>query len=167
MRSRGRRSSERRTAYHEAGHAVARYRLRGTRSAGVGAAEAAGRSEHRPPYARPPLLLRLPEVLSRIQVCLGGSVAERRGVGRADPRAADADRARARELALRVSFDPETELLLRWMAARTEHLIEFYWPDVETVARALLKRGSLTARELGELLGPAPGRQRRPQGRQS
>ncbi len=158
-----RRSAERRLAYHEAGHAVARYRLlRVGAPVWIDGAGARGGRDHRPAWSRPPLDLRLPEALDRIQVCLAGAVAERRSVGAADPRAEQVDRAQALETALRVSFEPETEVLLQWLALRTERLIEFYWSDVEAVARALLERRSLSARELEGVLRRTETARRRP-----
>lgn len=158
-------SAERRVAYHEAGHAVARYRLLrvgGLRCLWIDGTGARGEREHRPACGRPSLELRLPEALERIQVCLAGAVAERRAVGAVDPGAERADRERARETALRVSFEPETDVLLRWMALRTERLIEFYWSDVEAVARALLERRSLSAREVEAVIRGTGTAGRRP-----
>lgn len=93
-------------------------------------------------------MLRLVDALGRIQVCLAGSVAERRAMGRVDRCARDIDRAQAAETALRVSFEPETDFLLRWLALRTERLLELYWSEVDAVARALVGRGSLSGREV-------------------
>jgi hypothetical protein len=140
---------QRGAAYHEAGHAVARYHLSGAgRSIGIGCAGERSGRDHRPTFGRPPLVLPFGEALDRIQVCLAGSIAERRATGRVDRAAREVDRAEAAETALRISFEPETDAMLRWLALRTEHLVEFYWADVDAVARALLERRSLTAREV-------------------
>lgn len=140
-----------RAAWHEAGHAVARCHLPrsgGARSVWIDGIGARGGPDHRAACGRPALVLRLADALDRIQVCLAGSVAEQRALGRADPDARRIDRARARETALRVSFEPESEAMLRWLEVRTQRLMEFHWSDVEAVARALLTARSLSAHEI-------------------
>lgn len=126
-------------------------------SAGFG-----GDLPHRPALSRAPVDLGLHDAIDRIQVCLAGCAAERRALGRVDPGAEEVDCGSAFETALRVSFPPETDALLRWMALRTERLIECYWPEVEAVARALLDRRSLSSREIDAVIREAATGSRRP-----
>ena len=148
-----------RRAYHQAGHAVARHYLKHAgpdRSVAIASGSTGGSGSghmgHAPPYPRPPPGMVLDEALARIQVCLAAGIAEKRFAGRWEKAAVYADLERAVEFALRVSYKPETEALLHWLQVRTEHLVDFYWPDVEAVARSLLWRKALKGEDVAEVI---------------
>ncbi len=153
--SRRRSNREIRAAYHQAAHAVARHHLKHAgrdRSVTIapGSADVAG--GHAVPYPRPACQLPIDQALSRIQVCLAGGIAEKRAAARWDKAAVFADLERAVEFALRVSHEPETDALVHWLRVRTENLVEFYWPEIEAVARLLLRRKTLKGEEVAEVL---------------
>ncbi len=148
-----------RRAYHQAGHAVARHHLKHAgrdRSVAIAPGSAGGSGPghmgHAPPYPRPSPAMVLDDALARIQVCLAGGIAEKRFAGRWGKAAVYADLERAVEFALRVSYKPETEALMHWLQVRTEHLVDFYWPDVEAVARSLLRRKALKGEDVAEVI---------------
>ena len=85
-------------------------------------------------------------------MCLAGGIAEKRGTGRWDKAAVFADLERAVEFARRVSHEPETDALIHWLQVRTEHLVELYGPEIEAVARLLLRRKKLKGEEVAEVL---------------
>jgi len=145
-------------AYHEAGHAVAIWKLlnRAPRETTIAPRqEIAGYVLH----ANPLRGLRLEtddssraetEIHQGIMICLAGAVAQRRFAPRSirgwHPRN---DYQRAADLATRVcGSDIEVNAMLRWLQIRTENLIETGWREVEAVANALLERDTLSSEEI-------------------
>jgi ATP-dependent Zn protease len=51
-----------------------------------------------------------------------------------------------------ISEPPAINRLIRWLECRTQMLIETRWQQIETVARALLERETLTSDEVRELI---------------
>ena len=51
-----------------------------------------------------------------------------------------------------ISDPPAIDHLVRWLECETEMLVELRWQEIETVAHALLERETLTREEVRELL---------------
>lgn len=157
----GRARSRQATAYHEAGHAVAAWKL-GYRpiSASVVAAEGSvGEVWHENPFSGVNLEfdgtdLARSRVERAIMIRLAGPIAQkryrptswRRGQG-------GADYAVAADLALRVCGSGEVaSAFLKWLDLRAKALIEDHWPAVERLAAALIKHGTMNQEEIAALM---------------
>jgi hypothetical protein len=147
-------SREERTAYHEAGHAVAAFaegRIRRIKNVTIAASHENGGTltdtEHWPTPALPPndrsarTRLRLE---AEIIILLGGEIAERRAAGRHNYPGVRTDYHRATHLASRACGNERQEApFLRWLLVRTEDLIALHWSAVQGVAAQLLRHKTL------------------------
>jgi ATP-dependent Zn protease len=148
------------TAYHEAGHAVATWRLlnKVPRRATVipnPKKNTLGHILHDSPLKGIRLdidgsLRAEARAHQVIMICLAGAIAQRRIAPRSvrswHPRS---DYERAAEIAHRLcGSDKEVNACLRWLQVRTENLIETDWREVEAVAKALIERSTLNAEEI-------------------
>jgi hypothetical protein len=149
------------TAYHEAGHAVAAWRL-GYRpiSASITTPEdSVGEVSHESPFPGDNLefdasdLARL-RVERAIIIRLAGPVAQKRYRQTSWRRwHGGADYAVASDLALRVCGSGAiASAFLKWLDLRAERLIEEHWPAVERLATALIKRGRMNQDEIAALM---------------
>lgn len=148
------------TAYHEAGHAVAAWKLgyRPISASIIGADESVGEVRHENPYGNHAgydgsELGRL-RIERAIIIRLAGPIAQklyrptswRRWQG-------GADYAVAADLALLVWGSGEiASAFLKWLDLRAKAFIEQNWPVVERVANALLKRGAVNEDEIAVLM---------------
>jgi cell division protease FtsH len=157
------------TAYHEAGHAVAMYWLSlPIASATIipdkeaGSAGAAHGARFHP----------TPDRLEKeIIIMLAGPHAQRKHTGRSDHRGATQDYRRAVKFAFRrfgerrELGDVEEELrsvvgaYLRYLDLWTARNVSLWWPAIEAVAAALLKRETLSGRQIRGILREAGWRQ--------
>ena len=141
------------TAYHEAGHAVAAWRL-GYRSIGASITaghEFAGEVTHESVFRGGNVEFNESELTrSRVEraiiIRLAGPIAQKRYRRTSWRRwQGGADYAVAADLALRVCGSGElASAFLKWLELRAKALIEEHWPAVERVANALLKQGVVT-----------------------
>jgi ATP-dependent Zn protease len=147
------------TAYHEAGHAVARYFLRlpfryvTIRARG----DADGYVMTRPfPRASRDRIQfggatanDVQRVYDEVVTDLAGFIAQRRALGDADPEQSYSDTHGAVGLLDRVcGSNEEVEACAHWLWVRACGLIEARWAIVEAVATALLEARTLTARQV-------------------
>jgi hypothetical protein len=155
-----------RAAYHEAGHAVVRIRLRlsvlgATVVPGQGAG---GHVTVNPWNIKKASLSRL---INEGVAAYAGSIAEERhtgyrndeGAGRPGktslwPSLAEgSDYHTVAGIALHVTSDgQEQEALVRWLRRRAEVYVDREWGRIESVARALLERQTLTRRNIVALM---------------
>jgi ATP-dependent Zn protease len=153
------------TAIHEAGHAVAAWRLqRRFRSVTVRAdAESDGHVRHNPwpDWPQPDIELSTQTTLlfqDRIVISFAGPAAERRIALRT--RAAvniggQGDRSMAADLGRYLSGSTrEWEALLRWLQAKAENLVDNHRHEIEMLANELLQRETLSWRAVRRLLDP-------------
>ena len=135
-----------RTAYHEAGHAVAALALGRPvhRVSVLPNAERLGQCEFRKGVQRPSE----DWVETEILISLAGMVAEARLTGHYDHGGADRDLRQVRKLALMRASDRAVERLERRMLAKTENLLgdDQLWQAVEWIAQELLKHGQISGR---------------------
>lgn len=152
IQKRGRR---RLTCHHEAGHAVAAWRLglKVRRVTIVPGADYDGFAEHDSPLRGIRLDLDDSDrarmrAEKAIMVCLAGTIAQRRFA----PRSVrvwhgEGDRDLAADLALRLNGSGEAATAyLRWLDLRTADLIEATWDSVQSLANALLEVKTLNGR---------------------
>jgi len=166
--------AEKSTAYHEAGHAVARYYLfhpirkvticPDKNDDSAGHCEGKGRS-----YLDGIDVEISPRKQSRmfdnIKILLAGREAQRRFNKRSKRSVlncqAHSDWRKAVDLAIRLTTSTRgTELLLEWLRHETESFVQLRWSDIEAVAAELLDRKTLTGEEVREIIslryGPLP-----------
>lgn len=150
------------TAYHEAGHAVAAVVLR------VGAVYASivpdavmgtvGHVKHLgwpgpPPDVEGDLARVRRHAEPRIILALAGVVAEKRHHGRRHNWiGANSDLRAATDLMGHFVSPRQLQAYTDWMWARTEDLVELWWPQIEAVATALLDRRTMRGREIREVM---------------
>lgn len=160
-----------RTAYHEAGHAVAAFcqnkklhkvsikadqdkGLLGYSRNTLGIGEAITYSDE------DRYLLR---VTQEITIMFAGVLAEREHTqGRHNWEGAASDMHAANDLALRIVSDEECYPYMRWVRVRTRRLIMRRWPAIEALAQELLVREQMTGVEATKLIRqtlypPLPG----------
>ena len=155
---------DRRTAYHEAAHAViAYYSKHGPRARSItivpgedseGAVEWYNHSLEQ-------VVGDLRRLVDRITICLAGNEAERRLTGRRDNRGADSDYRFVKDLVLgSMASSEEANAFLRWLRVLTERHVAVRWPVIEGVAAALLERKTLHKGEILEAIWnvETPGR---------
>lgn len=160
-------TTEEKTAYHEAGHAVIRISLpglsRNTKVTIVPKGDALGYTKHRcipsdhqshDPLPSPSMMgKRINQIIS----LLAGGIAEKRLTKRYNSTGAKSDR----ETAINYACDAcgpfgDSELLLQWLWARTSDIVERHWDLIDAVAQALLKDRTLTGDQVGEVMRKAP-----------
>lgn len=149
------------SAYHEAGHAVAAWKL-GYRSisASIAAAdESTGEVRHENPFPGENLdVVESALVRSRVEraiiIRLAGPIAQKRYRPTSWRRwQGGADYAVAADLALRVCGSGEiASAFLKWLDLRAKALIEQHWPAVERLANALLKQGTMDQDQIAALM---------------
>ena len=149
------------TAYHEAGHAVARIllrrvpRLRKVTIVSTDDSEGSTHSAHWPSF-NPGSEVDERKVYERIMALLAGPVSEKRFAKRASNVGARSDHARAADLALYVSADEKlANSLLKWLSVRTEKFVEVNWWAVQAVAEALLEHKTLSGKKAKEVITEA------------
>ena len=159
---------EERTAYHEAGHAVAHERLRYARKLRKVTIIPDPNENSRgcvvhdklPPSFDPWENEITPRDMAGIEddaVCsFAGGIAEKRFAGRHDYAGASEDRQHAIDLASPLTGGPGDKVLnayLRYLWVRAEGLVEsrLIWPEIEAVAKALLERKTLTRKEVHDI----------------
>jgi len=145
-----------RTAYHEAGHAVLAY-VGGLKVLGT-SIEEDGDSYGRTFYAYVAEWLKADRLADsqarrRLEACvlcyLAGVEAEARFAGRRDWRGASVDLEDAVSFAEHVVLsDEELRAYLRWLGVRVKGLVTVYWALIDGVARRLLERRNMTARDV-------------------
>lgn len=156
------------TAYHEAGHAVAAWRL----GAGPRAVTIMSRSDSQGEvsYQSPLSNIRFDldgsdRTRNRgertIIICLAGPIAQRRFAPRSWRRWHGAsDYHAAHEIALRLNKSSKAaEAHLKWLEVRTEDLVDSLWNFIERVAVALSVRGMLSSDEIRSILLPMHARE--------
>ncbi len=148
------------TAYHEAGHAVAAWKLgyRPVSASIIAADESVGEVRHENPYGNNAEydgseLGRL-RIERAIIIRRAGPIAQKRYRPTSWRRwQGGADYAVSADLALLVSGSGEiASAFLKWLDLRAKALIEQNWPVVERVANALLKRGAMNEDEIAVLM---------------
>ncbi len=93
-----------------------------------------------------------------IMVCLAGVTAERRFTGRNSHVGASHDYAIAADLAIyATTCIEETNALLKWLGIRTESLVSRHWRLIEGVADALLATNTLNAAQITAAIRKAAG----------
>ena len=151
------------TAYHEAGHVVAAWQVKGLRGVGAVTIEPGegyrGRSSSKYMFKnlRPDVEV-TPHTRLRIEneilLCLAGPAAQRkfnprsvrRHHGLGDKKVAD-------ELASYVTgTGRQFEAFMNWMWARAEDLVNLHWPTIEDLAAALLDSRKFSGRQMREWL---------------
>ena len=151
------------TAYHEAGHAVAYFFLRGgfhhvtirPESEEDSLGHIAG---HALPSFRPDLdnSTRARQVAERLIMCsFAGGAAEALHRGRNNWQGARSDWIAAIDLAgYFCAFGDEIEAYLKWLSIRTRNLVSspLCWPGVEAVAEALLEREYLSSCQVRRII---------------
>jgi hypothetical protein len=156
-------SARRATAFHEAGHAVAAWKLR-IRLHGatiVPTLDATGQVEHANPLRGINLELdnsnraRLRSELL-MMVLLAGPEAQRHYSPRSWRSCHGAyDLDKAADLALNFNgYEDAANAYLRWVEIRTRHMIQEQWGAVENVANALLAEGSLSGKQIKHIIWP-------------
>ena len=147
-----------RTAYHEAGHAVAshlcKYAPNIRKVTIVPTEEAHG---HVSPYAessfQPEFNTDLRRIVDRVTVLLAGNEAVKKLTGRYDNRGASEDRSEAVNLALyETGSSEETAALINWVQVRTKNLVDFHWDYIRAVATELLQRKTLSGRATSKVI---------------
>ncbi len=148
------------TAYHEAGHAVAAWKLgyRPISASIIAADESVGEVRHENPYGNNAEydgseLGRL-RIERAIIIRLAGPIAQKRYRPTSWRRwQGGADYAVAADLALVVCGSGKiASAFLKWLDLRAKALIEQNWPIVERLANALLKRGTVSEDEIAVLM---------------
>jgi hypothetical protein len=151
------------TAYHEAGHTVAAWRL----GAGPRAATIVPRGDIQGEMIQESPLVPAGlefdgsdharnRVERAIMICLAGPIAQRRFA----PRSwrhwhGGPDYATALDLALRINESPRAaKAHLKWLEIRTQDLLETLWGYVEGIAGDLMKRGALSPDDIRSALLP-------------
>lgn len=165
MRTKAPDRGSRATAYHEAGHAVATYFLgRAGRVKRVtivpdpkqdtlGCMHHAGARRRFRPDIDWDGATRL-RLEAEIMILLAGGIAEARATGPRAPGGCTRDDEHAADLALYAgASERQADPFLKWLEIRTEELIATRWAQVEAVAAALLRRGTLDEHALRRLLG--------------
>jgi hypothetical protein len=157
----------RRTAIHEAGHAVASYFLhvRMKHVTIVPERDSLGHVRHRRvQFGRHGIFddsLRGTDRAERhIIVCFAGQIAQRKYAPHSQWRIGGSmDQEQAMELFWHIASADEKarNLQLQLLWRRTELLIELHWKDVRSVAAALLKRKTLDATQVAETILRAYG----------
>ena len=145
------------TAYHEAGHAVARYRLRlpirsatiipDEQSGNLGSVRGGFPKAFRPD--RNSDLRTLDRIEKEIVARLTGSLAEKKHTGRADHVGTARDYEWAADLAFyRFGGGEVVDAYLRFLGVLTQRNVAspLWWRAIEVVAAALLERGTLSGR---------------------
>ncbi len=147
----------RRTAYHEAGHAVAAYvlRRRFTNLSIVEDEYTLGRvsfAKHHPKFQ--PDVMSFDESRSQIErdvmISAAGDAAEFLLSGRHDWRGAHQDTQNAHDMASYLCGDPEEETAyVRWLWIRTQNLLRqpIHWRAIEVLAAALLEQERIGQKE--------------------
>jgi hypothetical protein len=154
-------------AYHQAAHAVAHWALLQeilVLPIVVPPSKEANSTEHTP-LGRGRLRDRLRDLTwsarrhmleCYVIATMAGAMAEERGTGHSRSAAADHDAHLVAELiTLLSSSEPEQAAYKaseKRLIVRTEKLIAEYWPQIDAVARAVLKRGTLNEHEFREVL---------------
>jgi ATP-dependent Zn protease len=149
-----------RTAYHEAGHAVAAFfEHLAIKSVTVVPDEGSfGKVKHyRTPSFRPDVNADArtnQRVLAHMLVDLAGPAAEREIGGRAFRHATShQDYQNAADLATRLcGSDESVNALLRWVGVCARDLVRTRWPMIELLAKALLTRRTLNGRQVREVI---------------
>lgn len=152
-----------RTAYHEAGHAVARHELGmairevsiipNVKEKRLGYVSYYPQPSFQPEFDSSPKTLAL--VQKQIMFCYAGVVAEALFCGRHDWRGAGADMDTAEDLAMCVvGENKEFEAYMRWLKIRTRNLMAspIVWVKVEAVAQTLLERKRLSGKETKQII---------------
>ncbi len=146
-------------AYHEAGHAVAAYRLKFpiTEVTIVAQDDYLGAVTHKGLQQRiynalaygsirPQMRVKIEE---QMIISIAGPVAEQKYRGRYNHIAARSDWDGVTELALALWPQPDVaSTYIRWMYLRAVHLINDDWPAVEAVANALLAMNTLRRKDV-------------------
>ena len=168
-RRRRRVSGEQKTAYHEAGHAVARHFCkRAARFRYVTIKPGEGSLGHLQTHPTPSLFeegrerrLPLDRVVDEMKCALAGCIAEKRAVKRYNHVGAEADRTRAINLAQFYTGGDSKRIgaFVHWIWLETEALVETKWWAVEAVTQRLLKRKRLTAKAVHETIREAEERE--------
>ncbi len=151
-------TGERRTAYHEAGHAVLTHRYGfQVRSVTIVLNEDA-RSHGCADFEPPPRGDRDTET---VMACLGGYVAAQIATGAEDPRrweSRDYEEAAGRAWGAGFTEAPGTPSSRAYLSEReemTKEELQRAWAAVEAVARALLEHGTLQGQEVARLVRDA------------
>ena len=146
-------------AYHQAGHVIAALRKRIPVDEVTLAPDESDpdimRNYREPPFCRASqLLVASPSALFRLAlVNLAGTEAEDRHAGHHDRIAASRERREARRLLSMTGLHPdEIEAMLALQADRARRLVAREWRDVETIARSLLERRTLSEDDVQALL---------------
>ena len=151
-----------RTAYHEAGHAVACYFLHFPfKYLTIEPEEDSLGHVKRFPHPKSfhPDYEGDTKTLNRIEkniiFCYAGSAAEFILTGKLKI-GGESDAQNARDLADHYCGGPEeTEAFLKWMWERTINWVHFYWDAVEALAQELLKKRRLTSKEAEQIIEAA------------
>jgi len=168
QKKRKRPTREERTAYHEAGHAVAAYHLRrGTKYVTIeGDDEALGRTRH----TRCPSLFRSdvdqgPRTCALTEreclVNFAGPAAEARLTGRYNHKGAEHDVWCSIELASRINdSDEATEAHLKWLRVRARDMMRssHLWSAVKALAEALLAERTIKWHRARQIIREAASR---------
>ncbi len=154
-------SQRRATAYHEAGHAIAAWRLRLKVHSGtiVPAPDYSGQVKHESPLRRTRLDIDGSDrarmrAESAIIVSLAGPAAQKRF----NPRSwrshhGEYDFKLVTDLALRLNGDGKTATAYcTWLSIVADNLVSANWQWVEIIAQALLARGTLSGDEVRNLI---------------
>jgi ATP-dependent Zn protease len=152
------------TAYHEAGHVVVAHSQqtivkRVTIELGDGyhgVTESVGFSRRMRPDVEVTIRTR-DRIERQARILLAGEIAQRRKAPRSVRNVhhqTDCERA-VDFLDYPCASDRELSLYIKLLRVQTEQLIELYWPEIETVARALIERRTLNAREVREVIRAA------------
>lgn len=155
------RATRERTAYHEAGHAVAAFSynkrlhkvsIKTDHDAGLlGYVKSTWRIGEAMTYGEADRHLRL--VTEGVTILLAGVVAEREHTqGRHDWTGVASDRHNALDLALRILSDDEAPAYMKWLMVRTENLVKWRWPAIEGMAQELLAREEMSGAEATALI---------------
>lgn len=161
-----RQSQLHRTAYHEAGHAVAAFML----DIGIGRASIRPcRMDNSLGHVTFRTTAELRSVLSDLDICtprhevwvlkkaiatFAGHEAERIATGRANHAGASEDRKSIADMLLTIYGDPQSvELCAKWLCHRAVTLLRMphVWPMVEAVAEALKERRTLRASDVRQV----------------
>jgi ATP-dependent Zn protease len=156
------------TAYHEAGHAVVRYKLGLSVKAVsiVSDDNSGGRSSHRPPgeWFRPDIetdARHRRRIEDEVMCGWAGALAEER-LGESSDKELEVGAAQdVNTIVWFASYftgsDYETEAYIEWLRRRTEGLLNRadVWPAIEAVAAALLEEHTLTGRQVRRIIDDA------------
>ena len=155
------------TAYHEAGHAVARLWLHlPFKEASVIPKSTEGTLGHvlarpHPPWFNPERDRKSPRARARMEdeiiSRLAGQVAEAKFTSRKPRHGMESDNQRALDIAMYVGSEETVRAYWRYCFARTQDLVSARWREIKFVAEALAKGRRLTREQVMEVINKLYG----------